>query len=413
MSRPKNPDWTVEPFAPDENYNAGSLPWEGTPTKVEPAGASSKGFVPRSGVAAQVINYLFNRHAQNDQRAKDTIGEIVDFVGQMPALNWRRTTASIAHTSSRPFYSAAFGAWIVPGTAAVHYSPDGGLTLDNFGVPNTSGEVLTCGDADASGNMVVSSQSRYVFRRTSGAWSRVDVAGASGGVYELTQVVHDPVRDRWIWFVANVNQFAIKTSNDGGATWTAASAMPAGNWLSDDLYRARLAVKKSTGRVVAIAQTFDGAVEAFAVATSDDGGVTWTTRANIVDTAAGESTRSDLTYDAGADAWYFAFGKPGSGKLYRSVNDGVTWALVTALSTRCLTSIACYGSMLVGLAETGEISTVAYSLDGGVTWIDSQLRASVASAPCAVRAGLGDLMIAGGGYVLTSLRMGTPGQVIT
>ena len=411
MSRPKNPDWTVGSFATETSYAAGPHIWSSNPIKVQHP-ARSGGFVPGQGAAAPNVNYELNRLYVNDQHAKDTLAATVGFVGQMPALNWRRTTASIATTSSRPFYSAAFGAWIVPGTAAVHYSPDGGLTLDNFGVPNTSGEVLTCGDADASGNMVVSSQSRYVFRRTSGAWSRVDVAGASGGVYELTQVVHDPIRDHWIWFVANVNQFAIKTSNDGGATWTNAEVWPGGNWASSDLYRARLAVKKSTGRVVAIAQTFDGAVEAFAVATSDDGGATWTARANIEDAAAGESTRSDLTYDAGADAWYFAFGKPGSGKLYRSVDDGVSWMPVTSLTTRCLTSIACYGAMLVGLAETGEISTVAYSLDGGATWIDSQLRASVASEPCAVRAGLGDLMIAGGGYVMTSLRMGMPGQVI-
>lgn len=345
--------------------------------------------------------------------------DVDDRTQLLSVLNFRRATDAGIGVASRPFFNSVSGEWVVPGASAVQYSADQGLSLATYaGIPNISGETCTGGDAASNGNTVIASRSRYVFRldHSAQSWTRVDWIGATVTL-DGTHVVRDEVHGKWVAFAANVNLLVVKHSADG-TTWASAVTMPTGDeWTSDDYYLLRVAIKRSTGRIVAILHA--PSESSFGVATSDDGGNTWTTRTSISDAGSPTASSSSLVYNEATNVWYFTHGKSGGGRssrVYKSADDGVTWTLVTTLTSSCLRSIACLGTLLVGVVEMpyasgSSVYRIAYSIDGGATWKDTQFRPGLSD----IHQGGNGLMLAGAGFVLTSLRMGipVPGTVIT
>ncbi len=92
MSRPANPSYAIPVHAPDTNYPAelgpNANPWAGTATKHVHPGSASVGLTPNTGVAAQVVNKLVYDAYATDSSAKTYAGTIMDYVGQLPALNF-------------------------------------------------------------------------------------------------------------------------------------------------------------------------------------------------------------------------------------------------------------------------------------------------------------------------------------
>lgn len=345
--------------------------------------------------------------------AQTEIDNLQVLTGLFRVMNWHYLSNAIVKVTSRPFYNAELGIWVVPGLEAILTSADGGQTLDNPAVDDMTGETATGGDADEDGDMVIAAKSRYVFRYN-GAWSRVDVYGFAGTLEDV-QIVYEPNSGNWVWALYSVSSHAIKVSATG-ATWADATVFPSGDaWGSDDYELFRMAVNKDSGRIVATVLTTDGVSHSgddyFVVATSDDGGVNWTTRADIYDAGTDVAEHSSLVYDPIGEAWYFTHGEDDTdtSRVYRSTNNGVTWTLVSTLTAFCITSIACIESMLVATAIQGTARYVVYSLDNGTTWRNTQLVTGFGD----VFSGAGSLMLPDNSGLYTSLRFGTTDPVLT
>lgn len=402
MSRPRNPDWTVEPFAPDENYAAGSLPWEGTPTKVEYAGASSKGFVPRSGVPAQCINYLFNRHAQNDENARRVLGEIVDFVGQMPALNFVSGTSLSGSEWNFAFFDPTRGAWyVLANSATVKHTRDTGMTWVSTTLGGASGEHCVGGAADGNGNAVICTRSRYIFYRTAvvaDSWSIRDALGSALSIFH-SAVIHEPVLGRWVLVACTDDTTHVRTSDDR-TTWTTRIA-PSRFYGG----RVAMAVKPSAGRIVLV-QGMDGPSLGLNVAWSNDGGVTWDSPVAMpaIDTT-GEFV--SVAYDEVYDRWLVVNGET-TGDTQCEVwasSDGASWTRIKMLTSACIKSVCSIGGLWIGTAATALGSEICYSSDGE-TWHRASFAGTgswrhVAAFSCGVLALTNT-------HAYASLRAGTP-----
>jgi hypothetical protein len=222
-------------------------------------------------------------------------------------------------------------------------------------------------------------------------------------------VVYDPVHNRWCHFVApQAASHKIKTSSNR-TTWTVASAPPGGDW-DQDYEGFCLGCSRTTGRIVAMASTTGNKI---VVATSDDGGVTWTTRASLPAlTFSGTDFFASLTCDETTNVWFYVQGEitgTPTSRVYMSTDGGATWTLVKSLATSCLYSITVFGELLVGLAKTGSTSQeVVWSDDSGVTWHLSGLDLGAGSTPPGIFAGGGGLAIPTNGHVYVSQRTGTP-----
>lgn len=370
MSRPANPNWVVPVFAPDTAYPTSANPWSNTPTKTTHAGASSVGFTPKTAVPAQAINKLLNDAYTTDGSSKASAVEWANYVGQIQALNFPNV-AGLPSISRYALFAAASCKWyVLANNETVHVSLNAGITW----TPETgvgivgAGENCLGGDADLGGNVVISTDTKYVFEKTesTGTWTRVDVVG--GGVPSAgeCQVAFDPLSGRWIWFGASGASTTLVKTSTNRTTWTDATTKPSGSWSGVSL---GLACKPSNGRVIAMCiGSPPGTVR---VATSDNGGVNWTDRATLTTTLPGTSERTAISYSEVDDSWICTLGKiaTADSEVWRSTDDGVTWTKIATFGNACLLNVACLGRLLVSVAVLADGSShIVYSLDTGVTW---------------------------------------------
>lgn len=345
--------------------------------------------------------------------------------GRQVALNFRRVVVSGVGQKGGAVYNRALRAWVVVGrNALVKAATDGvdrwsASSIVSVGV---AGEHCLSADCDVAGNMVVTTQTRYLYQLATSpgspwsAWTKVDVWGGVPPGEVPAKVVYDPVHGRWVWFAApeaGAHKFKYSTNR---TTWTAATTPPVGVLWDQDYASFVLGCHRATGRVVAMAQRSVGAGDSILVATSDDGGVTWTNQIEFeaLTHTFGDKFNTGLTCDESTGAWTFVQSVTYSSgarksRVYRSTNGGVSWVLKSTLSAASLTSIAQIGDLLVGVASiVGNDDEVVWSTDQGATWHLAGINTSWGDPSVGVFAGGGGLVIPNNDSVYVSQRVGTP-----
>ncbi len=375
-------------IASDANYSAEGDAYDGKPLKVAPtAGALLQNARPRRQRAAQHENWLMNQFAQLLQALHDdgdrVEGDFIDYqaaitallaarraewlrsYGLVRALNFPTRVASGSANQRSAVFAPGTMRWYIAMSDTIQASRDGGQTwaLDTpaaiapgSSASDPSGNVVFCGTGGGG-------QYAYELDAVTDTWTqRTVLAGHAADGH----VVFDPVSGHWVWqsYNAAVGNFLAKRSTDR-VTWTDATTLPAGaaGWgatanVSD------LGINPTSGRAVAIART--GATT-LKVATTDDGGDTWTAQASITTTI--DATSIAISFNEGEGAFYLAVGEEAtpSSEVWRSV-DGATWTKQCTLDVSCMHKIAGFGPLLVATATSGPGARNVYSLDSGVTW---------------------------------------------
>lgn len=137
MERPKTPGYNVPTWALATDYPAGASTWSGTPTKAVPPIAGY--FAPDDAALAQYFNYLYNEELTVAAQSKAKITQLVNYIGQLQALNWRRTaTQANGAVDDSYAYCESEGLWFGSDGSNIRVSYDGG---DSWGtvIGNTSG----------------------------------------------------------------------------------------------------------------------------------------------------------------------------------------------------------------------------------------------------------------------------------
>lgn len=361
--RPKNPDWIVEPFAPDVNYAAGALPWQGTATKVAWAGAPSVGFTPKMGVPSQAMNYLFNAYSTYDQKAKDYCTSLVNFVGQIQATNFLPAPTISGMVANSMFWNAASRKWHICGNSALVYtSDDRGATWSTetgiASVAGSPGETCRTGDADASGNLVIATGTRYIFNLTGSTWTKVDVVGTNVSPLQSFSL-YDPVNSLWCFIFESFGPQPYTSANR--TSWTSRISTLSGTTLTISA-----AINKTAG-IIATAIVVGTTIS---VETSSNGGVTWTARGTYTTTISSANS-SSLSYNSTTDTWLFVVGKntaTRSCEVWKSTDNCVTFTKVCTLAANYVYGPCGSGNMWVALSDSSTSKDVVVSLDAGATW---------------------------------------------
>ncbi len=323
--------------------------------------------------------------------------------GQLAALNYGAAVAPGGLVSAAAYDAPRHKWYVVGGTENVRSSFDQGNTWDGASLVAAVGSDENCCaiDIDTSGNVVVATETNYVFTLNAGTftWARVDTGiGVFSGVYNA--VTYDPIANLWCW----ANDSLMGTSPDR-ATWTSRT-LPT-NWPVEDGYTVNLVCKKSTGRTVGISRKTN-----LRPAYSTDGGVTWTT-ATALTTGVTSPTESCMIYNPTTDEFIYAVGETSgtpSGEIWVSTDDGVTWTLRCTLANHCLMAIAAVGHLLISTIRTN--SEAVYSIDGGATWYPTGFSVT-ATTRGAFGSGDGCALLCSSGVVYPPFRTGAPGIALT
>ncbi len=335
----------------------------------------------------------------------------------LPALNWRANVVGSQHYRAA-HYSKPLRRWFAVGDVEnVRRSEDGGASWDATSMVETEGANENCCsiDGDNTGTIVVATKTRYAFtiEFAGGSVSRtkVDVYGSAITPAHAC-VVYDPYHSKWVWFIADGSIVAVKHSSDG-LSWTLGAGPPASTWGGASTHAAPvLGCNRSNGRIVAIAK---GSGTENGVATSDNGGASFTVRASVHDTAITRDTFArSLHYSEEDGLWILALGgvydNVLSGKILVSSDGGVTWTQRWSSTNRTIWSVKTLGKRWYALAMSPTSQDLVFSDDAGVTWRFTGIRPAIESPIfCELAVGDGQLAIAGpSGRILTSFRVGTP-----
>jgi hypothetical protein len=382
MALPPIPPWAVE-----ASYPAGSNPWSGQPTKVQPVGDY---FTPNTKPPAQFVNYELNAitsqlNALGAQSASQGNNWGPEFAtsgfaatpqeagGWDPLLNkYILGTVTVAGTPLVQVWTtygmdqAATVAWTQIGTNTL--TTNGYLYLAVSADPTTAGNYWFAG-TDNSGatnnNLVV-----WLYNGTSWASKLTFPAGTGHTLYGVAMTT---LGAYVIVACASSNNSLFECSNNSGSTWTASfttDALPAGStWILK-----RAGAGASTPHVLA-APVASGFYDVWR--TTD--GVTFSNLSNLSTLLSSGNTIVGL--DWGADVlgpcWLAAI-QSGSGQpFWARSSDGITWTIQTGgVSTNMVvTDMAACGSLFIcQLADASAAgpSGQIFSVDGGITWFFSQ-----------------------------------------
>ena len=293
------------------------------------------------------------------------------------------------------------------GNDSIAFSTDYGFTWNASSLAGaTTTAQLVDLDIDDSGAVVVlgSQYSVHYSGGTSGTWTRQTVfASAPGGT---PYIVYDPIHFRWCAAGYDTGQ-RVHTSTAPNVSWSAATSPLTGT------QRPIMAINKTSGRIILLNTSGGTTIKS---ATSDDGGQTWTARADLVPGISSLSSSSGhiaLAHSAADGCWLMFVQNGGStSEVYKSTDDGVTWTgvrtivLLNELFLRgpFMKDFAVLGSLWVAYAN-GK-NGVIYSRDKGVTWRASGWRPSTSSTTVNVATGNGMTLlsatISGSGYAYPS-----------
>lgn len=226
-----------------------------------------------------------------------------------------------------------------------------------------------------TGNMVAASNSTSlaVYDAATYTWSLVTLTQAASGVR------FDPIRNMWC---------AVGYGGGAHHAWTAPAASPTGAWTDNGptglggTNAPRVEVNKTTGRLVAWNAPLSTEIS---LATSDDGGVTWTARTSITSGLSSVSNVSVSIAFSSSESralMSIAFGSQSTMYL-ESLDDGATWSVKATHATTGqarIGSLACfelgsgYGACWLSVTYQSTISSgvkphLRVSYDGGATWL--------------------------------------------
>jgi hypothetical protein len=328
---------------------------------------------------------------------------------------------AIGTGGGKVIYSQADGAfWAVGGASAgsdiIRHSTDR-TAWQNVTLSSSISQPFLDLDVDGSGNLVVGASgasqvmdiARSGFFPASTATLRVLYTGTA-----TSSVVFDPVRARWC--VAGNDtiggQKVFHSTNR--SSWTAATSPFTGS------QRPRLWVNKVSGRIVGMNTNGTSTIN---IATSDDGGQTWTARAAVTTAATTvQSTHIDMAYGATDGVWLMAVTNTASfTEIWRSTDDGTSWTLRTTITGGTVvqgSGLTVIGSIWCAFRVLGTTGIgLIYSEDQGLTWRYSGWRPVGSVAEAWLAAGDGGLAFSGTvastGILYTSnVRTGLFGTVI-
>ncbi len=337
-------------------------------------------FVPESRIPADHLNDLFNKALNGSVQAKAALAALLTYVGQAPLQNFR-TAVAIAGGANSLLWSPYEGHWYAFGTSDnVRRSDDQGTSWSaSSEVSGGTPRNLARAAVSPSEIVALNFQSRDVYRKSSGTWTKHTnaLAGAPGAL-TTPRIVYDEVNGLFIAAYYGGSSIVIETSPTG-VTWTPRS-LP-GAWAGG---HSRHGIATYGGRTVLVARK-DATTTESSVATSDDGGLTWTARTALthVDaaTAQDENTFLDVLGMGPEGVMYTPCDtNTGGGEVLLSTNGGETFTSKLTYAGRMLVNPLPFGAAWVAMTGTaaggfalqfaGEARFV-YSLDQGATWLDS------------------------------------------
>ncbi len=382
MSRPARPTYTVQIFAPDADYPAGGDTWNGNSTKVTPPGATSVGFTPAQGNAAQYHNYVANGASVGNEAARAAIVAMHDWLGMTHVRNWHAPVVAITNPSAvlyggKGFYFTAgsqdvFGA---PATFCRTHDTGEWPTVDelvalSFSVSNMNTHFNVATDlsivlpgSGADGDKVVECT-------TAGVWTVR--AGVFANAMSNADCIFEPVSLKWIvagnQIGAGLVDFYTSTNRTTWTARTAPASIPADGVNGPNVTLAKDGIGKVVAQFFPSSIPAQTAVNSVSFSVSSDGGVTWsaldTHTTTFASTGVGAFPSPIWTGTKWVAVAYDSDTAHLKTHVYNST-DGATWTEVAVLTATAIKSIACDGDFVVGIMTTGAL---IFSLDFGATW---------------------------------------------
>jgi len=378
MSRPVNPSYTLPTWADDSNYSAGSEAWSGTATKVAPL---TRLWTPNTKPPAQYFNYVLDQAFDTDAAAKAYQQTMMDFVGQMQAMNWPARTINDVNYSYGPaaVWNSWYKNWVISANddplnnhdATISISYDGRTWQAGSAFPGkgdigaicvnpTNGRLVAVSDSATNGGKLSARSAGGGSWTQSGTAntgdnateclhyfnSRIIFMGREGGTNGVILVSTDD-GDNWAAYsgtypTAAASGYKFFNAADDGTTFVSFPRDPSTTSNDKFMYSTdghnfsvgtmpeavnvqAVAYSSLTGKFMALSSVNSGATKVF---TSSDG-VTWTKVFTAGAVVGG--------IDSAAYPWraltccgslWVALEKT-DGRVWFSYDDGVTWKLST------------------------------------------------------------------------------------
>lgn len=330
-------------------------------------------------------------------------------INQIQSLNFPVHPAQSSLGSLRSAaYDRAYRKWYVVGpTENVRVSSDGGHSWSSTSDIAAVGSNEDCFgiDFDGSGNAVVTTDTAYLFELTAstGTWTRPNLTGSVTPGLPM-HAAYDPVHTKWCVIASNGGVTLTSTNR---TSWTPGT--PPASFTT--MTNVDMRCNKTTGRLVLIGQTVSSTT--LKVRTSDDGGATWTTRSDISISISPIDSVALVRDTNVANRWLIIVNRTSGGwnsEVWASTDDGVTFTRIKQLAFHALYRCApCGDATLVGLSQNPSINRfeVVASLDGGVNWYPVGM--TVAGNMRGAYAGAGGIALVTSSDVYIGARSGSPG----
>jgi len=383
--RPLAPSYSVPGWA-SGNYGAGTDPWSATAKRVAPPGAE---FTPGQKPAAQYLNYLVGVINDNASSAKTDASNMLELVGQGPALNWP-LQGSNTHNLSTGCYSTVDCAWFGVGSGGndfleVSYN---GRTWTDLAATLASGKALIDIAVSDAGVVAIVTNSRTVAK---GLWTAYKTYTWSSTANRLTaapsgaRLGFDVSSGKFICvYRVGITGFKVDYVADPASVWTAATLNAV--WTGYTGTNDPEISQGCDGSGTMIAAYVDAGTPRLNIMWSQDGGATWThvqkTLTMIAAEAAAGTILSRPVWNELRNEWYIAVGATSSRKteVYRSTDSGTTWTLVANITAAGLSwafsDLACLGELITAVNDDGRL---LYSVDRGANWAFSGAQVQGAS----------------------------------
>lgn len=363
-------------FAATANYPAGTDPWSGQPSKVDPgAGIKAQGFVPGQGLPAQFVNWLLNAQGgwlnyQDTLEARTYSQPSIPQAGSHDLANMLQDNCALFNAENSKYFlggqdqtdsniplvlrSSNGETWVSDGAPVI--TPD--ATPQTYQIVDSPADGVFAWIAHGSGQ-------QYCRRGSDGVWAGPFTLANGQKTFVARWFV-----DRWVGAGevsgAHVGVFTFKpTTNTGSSGTLATPSLPGASGVTLSAEFAPLMAKSDTLPLLIV-----GAPSGAADLWTTPDGVTFT---HVPNPFAGGASLLFLTWNAGDALFYAGTIEAGVSKAYTSP-DGATWTLAYTWSgwgwSRSRAQAAIDASYAVGIVAAQGGLVVAQvqrsTLDGAI-----------------------------------------------
>lgn len=360
------------------SFSAGSDPWSGQPTKVAPV---TDVFGPEQPFAAEYVNYLLNRLAEQD-------AALWNIIGSYSALNWTQCTLPLNGIVGACF-DQKYNRWVNIETDGSGnnqlYNTYDGTVFTSIGSPlalggsnpayglmtnGVDGHLYTCANSIATihrfshsastwGNAVTGAGNAPAF--TKPVASLYTTPGALGGNFVFAGVATGAFE---LWFV-----------NDAGTSASKITTLP--TEITTATCMGRMAASPTLA-ILVLNHAITGSGVGFKYATSTNQGVAWTNRSFSGALVTNGHTIKDIAYSSEDGLFVMLVQNTSSGASWLVTSpDGITWTYTTVIGSPLTdfsltgepSGIACLGSQwaISTTSTTSTMNPLLVSLDQGLT----------------------------------------------